>query len=54
MATATAPAVTSRSHAKLMFFFLFFALTIFVAYEKNARILDPTSPIAQHFAPATW
>jgi uncharacterized membrane protein len=54
MATATAPAVTSRSHAKLMFFFLFFALTIFAAYEKNARILDATSPIAQHFAPATW
>ena len=54
MATATAPAVTSRSHAKLMFFFLFFALTIFAAYEKNARILDPTSPIAQHFAPAKW
>ena len=35
-------------------FLLFFALTIFAAYEKNARILDPTSPIAQHFAPAKW
>src|SRR6266496_2961275 len=54
MATATAPTVTSRSQTKLVFFLLFFALTIFVAYEKNARILDPTSPIAKHFAPATW
>ncbi len=54
MATATAPAVTSRSNVKLLFFLLFFALTIFAAYEKNARILDPTSPIAQHFAPAKW
>jgi uncharacterized membrane protein len=29
-------------------------MTIFAAYEKNARILDSTSPIAQHFAPAKW
>src|SRR6266496_2488792 len=52
MATATAPAVRPRSQAKLVFFLVFFATTIFAAYEKNARILDPTSPIAQHFAPA--
>jgi ABC-type Fe3+-siderophore transport system permease subunit len=52
--TATAPAVTSRSQAKLAFFLVFFALTIFAFYEKNARILDPTSTIAQHFAPAKW
>jgi uncharacterized membrane protein len=54
MATTTAPAVTSRSQAKLLFFLGFFALTIFAAYEKNARILDPNSPIARHFAPAKW
>ena len=54
MATATAPAVRPRSQAKLVFFLVFFATTIFAAYEKNARILDPTSPIAQHFAPAKW
>lgn len=54
MATATAPAVSFRSQAKLAFFFVFFATTIFAAYEKNARILDPTSPIARHFAPAKW
>jgi uncharacterized membrane protein len=54
MPTATAPVVSSRSHAKLVFFLLFFALTIFATYKKNARILDSTSPIAQHFAPATW
>ncbi|MGD0760398.1 MAG: DUF2306 domain-containing protein [Candidatus Sulfotelmatobacter sp.] len=29
-------------------------MTIFATYEKNARILDPTSPIAQHYAPAKW
>lgn len=54
MATTTAPAVTSRSPVKLLFFLGFFALTIFAAYEKNARILDPNSPIARHFAPAKW
>ena len=37
-----------------MFFLFFFATTIFVTYLKNARILDPSSPIAQHFAPAKW
>ena len=54
MPTTTAPAVTSRSQAKPLFFLVFFALTLFAAFEKNARILDPTSPIAQHFAPAKW
>jgi uncharacterized membrane protein len=38
----------------MLFFAGFFALTIFAAYEKNARILDPTSPIARHYAPASW
>jgi len=54
MPTTTAPAVTSRSQSKLLFFLVFFALTIFATYEKNARILDPMSPIARHFAPAKW
>lgn len=54
MPAITAPAVTSRSPAKILFFLAFFALTIFAAYEKNARILDPASPIAQHYAPAKW
>ena len=39
---------------KALFFLGFFLLTIFATYEKNARILDPMSPIARHFAPATW
>jgi hypothetical protein len=51
---AITPALTSRSQAKLVFFLTFFATTIFAAYQKNERILDPTSPIAQHFAPARW
>jgi uncharacterized membrane protein len=54
MPATTAPAVTSRSPAKLLLFVAFFALTIFATYEKNARILDPMSPIAQHYAPAKW
>lgn len=37
-----------------MFFLFFFATTIFVAYLKDGRIFDPHSPIAQHFAPASW
>src|SRR5215813_1747454 len=54
MPAATSPAVTSRSPAKLVLFVGFFALTIFATYEKNARILDPMSPIARHYAPARW
>jgi uncharacterized membrane protein len=54
MTTGTAPLNSSRSHTKLVFFLLFFATTIYAAYLKNARILDPASPIARHFAPAGW
>src|SRR5215831_5757077 len=54
MPAATSPAVTSRSPAKLVLFVGFFALTIFATYEKNARILDPMSPIARHYGPAAW
>lgn len=43
-----------RSQKKLVFFLIFGALTVFVIYMKNARILDPSSPIALHFAPARW
>jgi uncharacterized membrane protein len=41
----------SRSNKKLIFFAVFFAITAFVTYMKNAEIFHPTSPIAQHFAP---
>ena len=54
MATAVAPATTSRSQAKLISFVVFFAVTIFVVYMKNREILNPSSEIAQHFAPAKW
>lgn len=43
-----------RSQAKLVFFVVFGLVTIFVTYMKNARILDPSSDIAQHFAPVKW
>ncbi len=38
----------------LSFFVIFCLLTVFVTYMKNARIFDPTSEIAQHFAPVRW
>ena len=41
-----------RSQFKLVFFVVFGLLTVFVVYMKNARVFDPSSPIAQHFAPA--
>jgi hypothetical protein len=54
MATATAPVVTSRSHATFVFFVVFFALTLLAVYNKDARVFDSTSPIAQHFTPVRW
>ena len=58
MSTATSGTVVPvrRAHGrkKLILFLIFGALTVFVTYMKNARILDPGSPIAQHFAPAKW
>jgi len=54
MATVVAPVGRSRSRSKLVFFVIFGLLTLFVTYMKNARILDPTSEIAQHFAPVRW
>jgi uncharacterized membrane protein len=58
MPAPTSPAVTAlsaaRSQVKVLLFAGFFALTIFVTYEKNAGIIDPTSPISRHYAPASW
>jgi uncharacterized membrane protein len=54
MPARTLPGVPSRSPAKLLFFVGFFALTILATYEKNARVFDPMSPIARHYAPAKW
>ena len=54
MATVVAPVTRSRSQSKLVFFAIFCVLTVFVTYMKNARIFDPTSEIAQHFAPIKW
>ena len=51
MSTA-ARAPRPRSQSKLVFFLIFGLLTVFVVYMKNARVFDPSSPIAQHFAPA--
>jgi uncharacterized membrane protein len=54
MATVVAPVTRSRSQSKLIFFAIFCSLTVFVTYMKNARVFDPTSEIAQHFAPVRW
>jgi uncharacterized membrane protein len=54
MATVVAPAVRSRSQSKLVLFLIFSLLTVFVTYMKNARVFDPTSEVAQHFAPVRW
>lgn len=54
MATVVAPVRRSRSQSKLAFFVIFGLLTAFVTYMKNAHLFDPTSEIAQHFAPVKW
>jgi uncharacterized membrane protein len=54
MATVVAPIRRTRSQSKLVFFLIFGLLTVFVTYMKNARVFDPTSHIAQHFAPIKW
>lgn len=41
----------SRSQKKLIFFVIFFAVTAFVTFMKNREIFQPTSVVAQHFAP---
>ena len=54
MSIAARPVTRRHSNAKLIFFIVFGLATVFVLYMKNARIFDPTSPIAQHFAPVKW
>ena len=54
MATVVVPVRRPRSQAKVVFFLTFGLLTVFVTYMKNAHVFDPTSDIAQHFAPAKW
>jgi len=51
MTTASVPARPAGSTGKLVFFIIFGVLTVFVTVAKNAKILDPKSEIAQHFAP---
>lgn len=51
VAAVAAGRARSHSQAKLIFFVLFFAVTAFVTYMKNAQILQPASDIARHFAP---
>jgi hypothetical protein len=50
IATARAMAPKPRSQAKLILFGVFFAVTIFVTYMKNAQFFQPASDIARHFA----
>ena len=54
MATVVSPGARSRSQSKVAFFVIFGLLTVFVTYMKNARVFDPASEIAQHFAPVRW
>jgi len=54
MSTIVAPVRRPRSQAKLVFFVVFGFLTVFVTYMKNAHVFDPSSQIAQHFAPVKW
>jgi uncharacterized membrane protein len=54
MATAVAPVTRARSPKKLVFFMIFGLATVFVTYMKNAQVFNPTSEIAQHFAPVKW
>jgi hypothetical protein len=51
VAAAKAAEPRRRSHAKLIGFLVFFAVTALVTFMKNARIFDPSSDIAKHFAP---
>jgi uncharacterized membrane protein len=54
MSTVVAPVRRPRSQAKLVFFVIFGFLTVFVTYMKNAHVFEPSSQIAQHFAPVKW
>ncbi len=52
MSTVAVSGRRSRSQAKLVSFIVFGLVTAFVTYMKNRGIFDPSTPIAQHFAPA--
>lgn len=52
MSDTVAAAPVPRSRAKLVFFVVFGALTVFVTYMKNRGFFDPDSATAKHFAPA--
>lgn len=54
MASAATASAPKRSQLKLISFVAFGVLTVAVIYLKNAQILNPSSPIARHFAPARW
>ena len=52
LATAATAGARPRSQGKLIFFIIFALVTVFVTYMKNRGIFDPSTPVAQHFAPA--
>ncbi len=52
MATVAIGGRRPRSQAKLISFIVFGLVTLFVTYMKNRGIFDPSTPVAQHFAPA--
>lgn len=52
MSAVIAPVPRQRSQAKLVFFVIFAVLTVFVTYMKNRGFFEPSSPTAQHYAPA--
>jgi uncharacterized membrane protein len=54
MSTVVAPVRRPGSPAKFVFFVIFGFLTLFVVYMKNVHVFDPSSEIAQHFAPVKW
>ena len=51
MSAITAVTPVPRSRAKLIFFLVFGALTVFVTYMKNRGFFDPASATAKHYAP---
>jgi uncharacterized membrane protein len=50
--TAPVRVAKPRSNTKLWMFLAFAFLTVFVVYGKNQGITNPSSDVAQHFAPA--
>ena len=51
MSTVAMSGQRPRSQAKLVSFIVFGLLTVFVTYMKNRGFFDPSTPVAQHFAP---